>query len=351
MLLSCTDLSEHTYAIKDFNVLLQPYLKNIVSVNIVRFNHNTEAIKKLATKDDLIKLSKAENPVLRAIAFYLMLDTALFNHFDLIMNNLDDTSIVFVDEGEWGIKCKKVDDYIIENGKWKDSISKQMTIDALLKHHNNLNSAYYGLRDVQAKEEYYSIINQMALRESKERYFVSYLTYGFKEREEALFALAKYKKPADIDIIKNILLENTYQMSSTSFAIIINYPNDAYMEILEKYFHNSFYQKLRTDGLNDYTIERYIHAVAALKNERSASILDSILNNKKRLTWTTDTNGLRRIIEDEIWKSSADAFLHLKNEVAENVIKREEKNTKYTYPMDITDQQLIKDTSAEPIRW
>src|SRR5215467_2999665 len=98
--MGCKRTTKFSYAINDFRESLQPYLEQVVSNGIVEYDTATRFIQVHATDKELIQLSHSEHPVLRAIAFRTMLDRPSFDHFSLIMNNLDDTAIVPITDGE-----------------------------------------------------------------------------------------------------------------------------------------------------------------------------------------------------------------------------------------------------------
>ena len=91
-----------------------------------------------------------------------MLERPTFNHFEVIMNNLDDSAIVATDAGEWGIRYWRISDDIIQHGKWKDTVAKNKTIADIITKHNYLNSAYTTLLNIGPRKEYYSYIKEMA---------------------------------------------------------------------------------------------------------------------------------------------------------------------------------------------
>jgi hypothetical protein len=162
---SCKRDGQNSFAIRDFNETLQPYLVKIVSQGIVNYDTATRFIKQHATDKELKQLSNSEHPVLRALAFREMLDRPTFDHFDLMMNNLDDTAIVATDAGEWGIRYLRVSDDMLQNGKWKDTLARLETIKEIVLKHNFLSSAYGRLSDLEPEEVYYPHIKQMAQRE------------------------------------------------------------------------------------------------------------------------------------------------------------------------------------------
>src|SRR5688572_6043984 len=101
---SCRNDHKKTYAIRDFDKSLQPYLIEIVSKNVVGYDSATKYITLHASDKELEDLSKSEIPVLRAVALNEMIRRDSSVHFNLIMQNLDDTAVVAVNDGEWGIR-------------------------------------------------------------------------------------------------------------------------------------------------------------------------------------------------------------------------------------------------------
>src|SRR5688572_30328997 len=98
---SCKNSNKYPYAIKDFRDSLQPHLANIVTRALVTYQDS--ALRYMATDEELRKLSLSEHPLLRASAFREMLRRTTFDNFDILMNHLDDTSVVMVDNGHYGI--------------------------------------------------------------------------------------------------------------------------------------------------------------------------------------------------------------------------------------------------------
>jgi len=98
---ACNHNNKYPYAIRDFKKTLQPYLTEVVSKGIVGYGNAAYYIKLNATDKELRQLSRCEHPVLRAVALRGMLSRPSFNHYDLVMDNLDDTAMVAVDWGEW----------------------------------------------------------------------------------------------------------------------------------------------------------------------------------------------------------------------------------------------------------
>ena len=203
-LFTCKNEQGKSYTIKDFRKSLQPFLYKIVTEGIVTY-HDSSDIKSI-TSDELIRLSKSENPILRATALREMLDRRSFKSFDIVMKHLNDTAIVATDNGEFGIKFETVSDCLIGTSSWETAQERDKTIESVLTKHNYLSSAYTILTKIEAQEKYYPYIKDMATRPRRlDRYEGHEL--AFYEIEYALYGLAKFQKKEDIQIIKNKLMK------------------------------------------------------------------------------------------------------------------------------------------------
>jgi len=342
---NCNSINKNPASIRDFDKTLQPYLFEIVSKGIVDYDTAARYIQKNATDKDLKQLSISEHPVLRALAFREILERPTFNHFEIMMNNLDDTSIVAVDDGEWGIRFRRVSDDMLQNGKWKDTAAKKKTVEEIILKHNSLSSAYYKVLDLETQEIYYPYIKQMAQRE---RNFCD----DFEQLEYALSALAAYKKPDDIPLIKQLLVSNISRISGTSFGLMKEYPNETYLEIYEKFYPRSFYREI-CQGQNFNTAISFINSIATYKNERSERILSSILSRKPFTPCLTDTSTLKSELIYAIWNNPCNAYTKIRGQIKRFVKNKEpEKETDISIPPLVLDTTLfIKPKSAEPVSW
>lgn len=340
---SCKKDSKYNYAIKDFRESLQPYLTKIVSKGIVMYYDSS--LHHMVTDKELIQLGQSEHPILRASAFREMLQRKSFNHFDILMNHLDDTAIVATDAGEWGIWYRAVSDDIIEEAKWKDEDDKNKTIDEVITKHNYLRSAYTILSKIQPKEKYYPYIKNMAIRERKS--IGDYSKPWIGDLEFALFGLASFKKRDDIRVIKDLLISNAWSMSEISFKLMKEFPDTAYLEVFETYYKRNFYRNICINKSVDNAIH-FVQTVASYKSYRSAKILDSILNRKPFINCPVDTGWLEEELIYAIWNNPCDAYLKLRRQIDWKV-KDYEKN-RFTLP-SVDPIELPADTSIEKIRW
>lgn len=344
--LSCNnkDKDGYTYAIKDFRKPLQPFLTKIVSRGIVK--HVDSALRYMATDKELLQLSKSEHPALRAAAFREILKKKSFNHFELLMNHLDDKAMVIEDEGEFGAHFITVSDYILLKATWKNEQEKNKTIDAVITKHNDLAAAYTILMQIEPQEKYYPIIKKMVERIHK-YYEVGDFVNNTDNIAYALYGLAKFKKKEDIKIIKEYLLHYYPELPEIGFWLMKEYPDTAYMQVYEAYYPGRFYKTICREKNIDKATD-FINSIANYKNERSATILDSILNKKAFVNCPADTNTLKRFLITAIWNNDCKAYSKLRKQIEKDISVYK----KYIMEFEVDTSNLnSKDTSTQPLRW
>lgn len=347
MFASCSQNVKNNYAIRDFSKTLQPYLTEVVSQGIVGYDPATAFIEKNATDKELKHLSQCEHPVLRALAFREMLKRPTFDHFDLMMTNLDDTAIVATDAGEWGVEYRRVSDDMLIHGKWKDTAARRKTIEEIILKHNFLTGAYRRAGWVAPNEKFYASIKQMV--QQKRGMYDNY-----DQIENALFALAAYKKAEDIPLIKEKLSSLSAYLGGTSFELMSTFPNDAYMEVCEGYYRRTFYRTILEDWPTFPDIGlAFAKSVAVYKNKKAEKILDSIFNKKPFMPCPVDTSWFRRELVNAIWNNPCPAYEQLRKQAAPYMkrYKEEEKRAGDGLPLDDVNAEIHKDTTKEPVQW
>ena len=350
LFLSCKNEGGYTYAIKDFRKPLQSHLTRIVSKRIVMSSDSS--LRKMATDKELLQLSTSEHPVLRATAYREMLNRKSFNHFDILMNHLDDTAIVATDAGEFGIWVRTVSDDILQEAAWKTKEAKSKTVEQVLTKHNYLRSAYLILLEIEPQEKYYSIIKDMATRPrhiSEDGYELN-----FDDIEHALYGLAKFRKKQDVGIIKEQLMKKPWQLSYVSFRLMKEFPDTSYLDVFQSYHRRQFYKSTghSRNGFSGYYYDRadpedFIKALAEQQNEGSARLLDTMLN---LLPLQTCLPNKKNIIEEvimEIWGHPCLAYARLRQKIksqAKEILKWQ-----LSFSMDAKNEPI--DTTKENIRW
>jgi len=338
--LSCSTPRIKSPAIRDFSPALQPALTTAVATSVAGYDSGAKYIREHATDAELVLLGHSEHPILRAIALGEMTRRRSFDHQKIILQNLDDTAIVFVDQGEWGDLPTTVSDQMIEKASWKTSGDRQVVVNEILLHHNYLKSAYTGLRHVDSPGKYYDQLKTMV---NRDRPYPD-------EREYALYALAKCRRKEDIPLIKETLLGYTPWLNSGSFRLMEEFPDTSYMEVLRSFLKRRFYRSICLDHSTTQSI-LYLGTLGSYKNDSSAAILQSILARKPFMPCTTDTFSLRTALMNAIWLNPCPAYSHLRSQIKWYFDKqaRLSDNTLTIQPID--SPIIFKDTSSDPFTW
>ena len=315
--------------------------------------HYDSALSNIATDQELIRLGESEQPILRSSAFREMLRRKSLHHFDMLMNHLDDSAFILVDGGEFGVWDRTVSDDILQESTWKTQQEKDKTIEEVLTRHNYLKSAYNILGEIGPQEKYYSIIKSMATR--PRRITEDGYELGFGDIEYALYGLAKFKKQADIEIIKNEMREKVWMLSYISFRLMTEYPDTAYFDVLLAYHRRQFYKSTghSRNGFSGYIVDRadpedFIQALVQQQTSRSARLLDTMLTHIPLQCCLPNKDYIVDVVIRQIWDHPCPAYASLREKIkprAEEMLK-----WAYTIPGDSA-VTISKDTTKEIIRW
>lgn len=166
LLLSCRSNEGNVVAIRDFKPSLRPWLVQAAGIGIVGYDTATRYIRAHARDKELVLLSHSDQPILRAIALEEMMDRTTFDHFNVIMDHLDDTAMIAMDAGEWGFRQMTVSDFLVqERGKWKTEALRAITMDSILFHHDYLKAAYTAINRVNLNAALYPHVRRMVQRD------------------------------------------------------------------------------------------------------------------------------------------------------------------------------------------
>lgn len=352
--LSCkNEQSDNSIPIKDFRKSLQPFLHSVVAKGWVTY-HDSALIKSI-TDEELTRLTQSENPVLRATALSEMLDRSSFNHFDIVMNHLSDTAIIVVDVGEFGAQFITVSDYILQAATWETEAAREKTIESVLTKHNYLQSAYSILRNLKPQEKYYTYIKDMVVRTVPEN-TDDLNTVRFRDIEYALYGLAKFRKKEDIAAIKNKLSEHMWEISDISFRLMQEFPDTAYLDILQSYHQWEFYNFSgnRPYGFSGFyadnaSPEDFIDALVVQQNESSAKLLDTILTTLPKYTCMPDRENIITAVIMAIFEHPCPAYTTLTNKIAPKA--KEFLKERIITPFVIDSVPLAPGTTKRKIHW
>jgi hypothetical protein len=348
---SCDNSSKYPYAIKDFREKLQPHLIKMVEKGIVMGSDS--ALRHMATDEELVRLGRSEHPILRAAAFREMLERKSFNHFDILMEHLDDTALVFIDAGEFGIWDRTVSDDILQEAGWKTQEAKSKTVEQVISKHNYLQSAYIILDGLEPKEKYYSFIKDMATRPRRLEPYEGY-ELGFGDIEYALYGLAKYKRKEDVEVIKGRLMAHAWKLSDVSFRLMKEFPDTAYFDVLRTYHRRQFYKFSgnRPHGFSGVVADRaapedFIQALVVQQNEKSARLLDTMLFYLPKYTCLPDKETIINQVIIAIWEHPCPAYAGLRDKIK----PKAEELSKWQISIPVDRHEEPIDTTKENYRW
>jgi hypothetical protein len=334
--LSCKNDNKYPYAIKDFRRDLQPHLTRIVTNGLVMYGDS--ALQYMATDQELEQLGRSEHPVLRAMAFREMLQRKSINHYEILMGHLDDTVIVPTVAGEFGIWYRMVSDDILRESEWENQEAKNKTIEQVMTQHNYLHSAAIIIPELDVNERFYPFIKTMAARPRKDNPF--FPEVEFQDIEYALYGLARFRKKEDVALIKKRLMSNLYNLRDVSFVLMKEYPDTAYLDVFQAYFPLAFHDFNCKSRFETPTTE-YIESLAVYQNERSAEIMEKILQQLPHLQCRPNSGNYEQMLIQSIWEHPCPAYSRLR----EKIKSKAETYSRQTFKME------IGDTVPDKIRW
>lgn len=276
ILFSCGKKNPYPNKISDFRTELQNPLK-ILSAEKKIPSRDTIArkyIEENCTKEELLKLLKCEDPVLRVIAYRIIVDRKDKDYFKILLGHLDDTTKV-----TWWYFDDAADDFMVSDllirkvidTRKLSKVEKNILVDSVLLKHLYLRSAYSMMIDIDPQEKYYSIIKKQSSK-------ICSSDLSCKcEKLAVTFSLAKYKKEKDVEYIKNNFKKFTVLPGCNDYifkSIEVN-PNEAYFLILEKYLFEMIKKRKQDTGDE---LKYYCRAIAKYQNKESLVLLMKILD-------------------------------------------------------------------------
>lgn len=233
---------------------------------------NFKDLRENATNPELLLLTEHPHPVVKCYAFDLLVNKRNENCFNILKDNLIDTTSVFTQFGCIGRRTR-VNDYFIQSilspnhGNEYLIESEKNTLDSLILFTPNLISSYKNglIERIEPKEKYYSRIRELAL----------------KENNSAIIAISKYQKESDIEFI-NHLLENTdTDIQYYGLKAAKNFPNDiSFAKIKE--IHSV---EIKKPTSFDYAMLRELYqSIVSFKNINSRELLEKTINETTNYT-------------------------------------------------------------------
>ncbi len=272
ILFSCGGENPYPNKISDFRSELQIPLKKLASEKKLPSSDTIARnyIKENCTKEELLKLLKCEDLILRVIAYRTLVNKNEKDYFKILLGHLSDTTKV-----EWWYYEDAADNFMVSDlliRKAEDSrkltrTEKNILVDSVLLKHSYLGVSNWMLQDIEPNEKYYSIIKQ----KSKMK------TDRCGEQLGACYALSKFKKKEDLEFLKNTFNNLENPCEDWIFKSIEENPNEIYFPILKKYFDKTV-KKKKQSSYDDF--KYYCRAIAKYQNKESLVLLTEILDKK-----------------------------------------------------------------------
>jgi hypothetical protein len=125
------------------------------------------------------------------------------------------------------------------------------------------------------------------------------------------------------------------------------FPDTSYLSVYESYYPRAFYRSIFLER-NIEKAEQFIYSVSTYKNERSAKILDSMLNNTSFKKNQVDNSLFIQSLVHAIWNNKCTAYSKLRKQIEKRMAAYEQ-HTITPFPVNPSD--TIADSSEEKIRW
>jgi hypothetical protein len=237
-----------------------------------------ETILSKSSEIDLLKLCDNKSPVVRSYAFQGLIEKKSSKIFDVLIKHIHDSGEFDRTMGCMVDPCYVTDFYLEQVGYFPYDSTTSYKITP--EQRNYLDSLMlYG------KEITLRMINYNQIRLWSRNYMLKNLihknTHYNRLREivwagviEALPALAKFKNPNDIPIIKKVHETEGLIGEAFVFDAIINFPHPDLFDIVDKEVTND----LQHDNYFDGSSYRYYKALIKYKTQRSKELFAQVIS-------------------------------------------------------------------------
>ena len=253
-----------------------------------------------ASVDDLKTLVTSDHPYIRTYSFAALVHRKESGLFEILLNNLSDTTIMgqYTSDYEYAVSPPEMMiQYIIDKITFKQKDTLKHLILRKYTHINTLDEILLFHKPI---EKEYDLIRNIALTG--------------KRTPHSLIALARYKKPQDIELIKNGFDKIEYYHGAKIFFIAIeSFPDPALKKSVIDY--------QKEININyDYSFDPYyFNALAAYKDKESLDVLRGFVNQK--ITHRDNRNDNLRVIAKALKKYHAQIYKNLVSDIEKELAK------------------------------
>ena len=269
---------------------------------------NFTNLKKNATDQELLLLTEHPNPVVKCYAFDLLVKKRNKNSFNILKENLKDTTSVSTQYGCIG-SMTRVNDYFIESMSrpYPDNEylteSDKRTLDSLILFTPDLISDNKNrlLERIEPKEKYYDRIRELAL----------------KGNNSAIIAISKYQKENDIELINNLLENKDTDIQFYGLKAVKNFPNENSFEYIKE-IHSGEIKK--PTSFNYAMLRELYQSIVNYRNENSRNLLEKTINESDGYTKQYHSEFIWLALKkypNEIYNGIVEQLGYTKSEIAD----------------------------------
>lgn len=255
-----------------------------------------ETLLAKSSESELLHLCDNESPVVRSYAFQGLVEKKSSKIFDVLTKHIHDTGEFDRAIGCMVDPCYVTDFYLEQVGYFPYDSSSSYKVTA--QQRNSLDSLMLYGDEIKLRMTNY---NKIRLRSRD--YMLENLThnetYYNRLREivlagviEALPALAKFQKPNDIQVIKNVYETEGLIGEDFVFDAIINFPHSNLFDIVEKEVTND----LQHDNYFDGSSYRYYKALIQFKTSRSKELFAQTISKNESDNQERRTKSVKYLI-------------------------------------------------------
>jgi hypothetical protein len=237
-----------------------------------------EIILSKCSEADLLKLCDNESPVVRSYAFQGLVEKKSSKVFEVLVNHIHDTGEFDRIMGCMVDPCYVTDFYLEQVGyfpedsttPYKISSEQRTYLDSLMLYGNEVTLRMSHYNQIKLRSRNY-MLESLTLKDTYYKRLREIVKSGVIE---ALPALAKFKKPNDISVIKNVYETNGLIGEGFVFDAITYFPHPQLFYIVEKEVTND----LNHDNYFDRSNYKYYKALLQFKTSRSKELLTQTIS-------------------------------------------------------------------------
>ena len=249
-----------------------------------------------SSESELLQLCENESPVVRSYAFLGLVEKNSSKIFEVMTKHISDTGEFDRTMGCFVDPCYVTDFYLEQVGyfpydsstAYKITFQQREYLDSLMLYGNEIKLRMTNYNKIRLRSRDYMLENLT----HKDTYYNRLREIVLAGVIEALPALAKYKNPNDISVIKNVYETEGLIGEDFVFDAIINFPHPDLFETVEKEVTND----LRHDNYFDGSSFKYYKALIQYKSSRTRELLSQTISKSESDNQVRRTKSVKYLI-------------------------------------------------------